>query len=64
LGGFESILKRMTPSNFNWLIHVMLFLHTVYVIDKQKAKVEDEEEGEDEEEDEDEDEEEEDDSSD
>ena len=37
MGGFESILKRMTPSNFNWFIHVMLFLHTLYVIHKQKA---------------------------
>ena len=52
LGGFESILKRMTPGNFNWLIHVMLFLHTVYIINKQKAEAAD---SEDEDEDEDED---------
>ncbi|KAF8226981.1 hypothetical protein L208DRAFT_1162026, partial [Tricholoma matsutake] len=32
LGGFESILKRMTPSNFNWFLHVMLFLHTRLLI--------------------------------
>lgn len=35
LGGFESILKRMTPSNFNWFLHTMLFYHTQHVIKKQ-----------------------------
>jgi hypothetical protein len=35
LGGFESILKRMTPGNFNWFLHTMLFYHTQYVIKKQ-----------------------------
>ncbi|KAF8885044.1 hypothetical protein BD779DRAFT_1442738 [Infundibulicybe gibba] len=34
LGGFESILKRMTPGNFNWFLHVMLFYHTKYVLAK------------------------------
>jgi hypothetical protein len=38
LGGFESILKRMTPSNFNWFLHVMLFLHTSLLIEKQATK--------------------------
>jgi len=38
LGGFESILKRMTPSNFNWFLHVMLFLHTRLQIEKQANK--------------------------
>ncbi|KAF8812166.1 hypothetical protein BYT27DRAFT_7221213 [Phlegmacium glaucopus] len=38
LGGFESILKRMTPGNFNWFLHVMLFYHTQYVINRQKRK--------------------------
>ena len=38
LGGFESILKRMTPSNFNWFLHVMLFYHTRLVVEKQKKK--------------------------
>jgi hypothetical protein len=33
LGGFESILKGMTISNFNWFLHAMLFCHTKYVID-------------------------------
>ncbi|KAF8986829.1 hypothetical protein BDQ17DRAFT_1393616 [Cyathus striatus] len=28
LGGFESIMKHMTPSNFNWFIHSMIFYHT------------------------------------
>ncbi|KAF8869578.1 hypothetical protein BD779DRAFT_1614391 [Infundibulicybe gibba] len=30
LGGFESILKCLTPGNFSWFIHVMLFYHTKY----------------------------------
>ena len=35
LGGFESILKRMIPSNFNWFLHTMLFYHTQHVVKKQ-----------------------------
>ena len=35
LGGYQSILKRMTPGNFNWFLHTMLFYHTKYVIRKQ-----------------------------
>ena len=38
LGGFESILKRMTPGNFNWFLHVMLFLHTRLLIEIQANK--------------------------
>ena len=38
LGGYESILKHMTASNFNWFIHVMLFYHTRNVIKQQKNK--------------------------
>ena len=38
LGGFESILKRMTPSNFDWFLHTMLFYHTRHVLEKQKQK--------------------------
>lgn len=38
LGGFESILKRMTPSNFDWFLHAMLFYHTRHVIEKQESK--------------------------
>ena len=35
LGGFESILKRMIQTNFNWFLHVMLFYYTQQVIAKQ-----------------------------
>ena len=35
LGGYQSILKCMTPGNFNWFLHTMLFYHTKYVIRKQ-----------------------------
>jgi len=38
LGGFESILKRMKPGNFNWFLHTMLFYHTKHVITQQKQK--------------------------
>jgi len=38
LGGFESILKRMKPGNFNWFLHAMLFYHTKHVITQQKRK--------------------------
>jgi hypothetical protein len=39
LGGFESILKRMTTGNFNWFLHTMLFIHTLRMIEKQKEKL-------------------------
>jgi hypothetical protein len=57
LGGFESILKRMTSSNFNWFLHVMLFLHTEHVLKKQQDEMErmNEDSSSDEDEDEDED---------
>ncbi|KAF8989061.1 hypothetical protein BDQ17DRAFT_1393343 [Cyathus striatus] len=38
LGGFESIMKRMTPSNFNWFIHSMIFHHTQHVIKRQNSQ--------------------------
>ncbi|PPQ86498.1 hypothetical protein CVT26_008260, partial [Gymnopilus dilepis] len=38
LGGFESILKRMTPGNFDWFLHVILLYHTIQVIQKQERK--------------------------
>ena len=41
LAGFESILKRMNPENFDWFLHVMLFHHTQLVlakIENQKEK--------------------------
>ena len=45
----------MTPNNFDWFLHSMLFYHTRYVITKQeKAKHYEQEEDEDEDEDEDE----------
>ena len=38
LGGFESILKRMVPSNFNWFLHTMLFYHTRHVLERQNER--------------------------
>ncbi|EDR13491.1 uncharacterized protein LACBIDRAFT_308477 [Laccaria bicolor S238N-H82] len=40
LGGFDSILKRMTVDNFNWFLHAMLFYHTRYVLEKIKKREE------------------------
>jgi hypothetical protein len=34
LGGFETIVKRMSAGNFNWFLNVMLFVHTERVIEK------------------------------
>ena len=33
----ESILECMTPGNFNWFLHTMLFLQTQYVLNKEKG---------------------------
>ncbi|KAM6491162.1 hypothetical protein JOM56_013401 [Amanita muscaria] len=52
LGGFESILKRMTPGNFDWFLHTMLFYHTRQVLKKQSRRRESEDESEDDENDE------------
>ena len=49
LGGFDSILKRMTQGNFNWYLHTMLFYHTRYVIKKQELNKDGTEEEEEEE---------------
>jgi hypothetical protein len=38
LGGFEQILKRMTPHNFNWFLHTMLVYHTRSVIKKKEQR--------------------------
>jgi hypothetical protein len=38
LGGFESILKRMTSKNFNWFLHVMLFYHVKHVLAKSSVQ--------------------------
>ena len=27
IGAFEFILKKMTPGNFNWILHTMWFYH-------------------------------------
>jgi hypothetical protein len=40
IASFNSILKRMTIHNFNWFLHVMLFLHTKRVIQRQKERQE------------------------
>ena len=37
LGGFESILKRMTSKNFNWFMHAMLFYHVKHVLAKSSV---------------------------
>jgi hypothetical protein len=34
LGGFDSVLRRMTPGNFNWFLHTMLTYHTLHVCKK------------------------------
>ena len=38
IGGFDSIVNRMSVGNFDWFIHVMFFLHTLIVIEKQVEK--------------------------
>ena len=38
LGGFQSILKKMTVGNFNWFLHTMLFYHTQMILEKQQEK--------------------------
>ncbi|KAF8225621.1 hypothetical protein L208DRAFT_1305619 [Tricholoma matsutake] len=38
MGGYESMLKKMTPGNFNWFLHSMLFYYTRHVIAKQEEK--------------------------
>jgi hypothetical protein len=35
LGGFETILKRMSPGNFDWFLYTVLFYHTRHVLEKQ-----------------------------
>ena len=34
----------MTPGNFNWFLHTMLFYHTKYVLQKQQEENSEEEE--------------------
>jgi hypothetical protein len=52
LGGFQSVLNKMTPGNFNWFLHSLLFLHTERVIMAQKEKISKEQGDEEEEEEE------------
>ena len=43
-------MNRMTPNNFNWLLHSLLFLHTQRVIKAQQDKAkksEDDDDGDD-----------------
>jgi hypothetical protein len=40
LGGFESIVRRMTPANFDWFMHTMLVYHTRHVLQRQAKKAE------------------------
>jgi hypothetical protein len=32
------MLSKMSGGNFNWFLHVMLFMHTLYIIQKQEDK--------------------------
>ena len=38
VGGFQTILKHMSVDNFNWFLHIILFLHTKKVIERQEEK--------------------------
>ena len=38
LGGFETILRKMTVGNFDWFLHTMLFYHTQMILEKQKKR--------------------------
>lgn len=38
LGGFQTILNKMTVDNFNWTLHTLLFLHTKKVIALQNTR--------------------------
>jgi len=40
LGGFQTMINRMTVYNFKWFLHAMLFIHTQRVIKRQKVKEE------------------------
>ncbi|KAF9496404.1 hypothetical protein BDN71DRAFT_1505718 [Pleurotus eryngii] len=38
IGGFQTVLNQMTVNNFDFTMHVLLFLHTEHVIAKQKER--------------------------
>ena len=40
MGGFQTVLNRMTVSNFDFTMHVLLFLHTQRVIARQQGRQE------------------------
>ncbi|KAF9495335.1 hypothetical protein BDN71DRAFT_1558791 [Pleurotus eryngii] len=40
LGGFQTVLNQMTVSNFDFTMHVLLFLHTQHVIARQQGRQE------------------------
>jgi hypothetical protein len=44
LGGYQTVLNKMTAGNFNWFLHSMLFLHTERVILKQQQKAQNQKE--------------------
>jgi hypothetical protein len=46
IGGFQPILNRMTPNNFKWFLHSLLFIHKQRVIKAQKDKARKQQEGE------------------
>ena len=50
IGWFQAILNKMTIDNCRWFLHVMLFLQTQRVIQKQKNKERVEENGDEEDE--------------
>jgi hypothetical protein len=41
LGGFDTILRRMTVGNFNWFLHAMLSYHSWMVMNKQQQNSDD-----------------------
>ncbi|KDQ32163.1 hypothetical protein PLEOSDRAFT_1074495 [Pleurotus ostreatus PC15] len=45
IGGFQTVLNRMTVSNFDFMMHVLLFIHTQRVIAKQEEKKRNQEAG-------------------
>lgn len=40
LGGLEKIANQMSAANFDWFLHVMLFVHSSRVMQKIEEKIE------------------------
>jgi len=38
VGGFESILSKMTRGNFNWFLYIMMLVYILEAIWKQDEK--------------------------